>query len=111
MFVTKRKRVVKLPDKEIDFGEWDLSDFIMPDSLASKEVFAEAWGRLSQFYAENYSYAKALEKYIGMHNMLVKEIWNVVNIKIKYRYDDLVFQTPDFWLIANEVWTQKHGDR
>ena len=111
MYVTKRKRVIKLPDgKEIDFGAWKLTDFIMPDSYASQAVFAEAWGRLSQFFAENPDYARKIEKIIGLDNMVIKEIWNVVNIEIKYRHDDPVFQTPDFWMLPNEVWTQKKGD-
>jgi len=110
MYVTRRKRVVKLPNREIDFGEWKLTDFIMPDCFASQAVFAYAWGRLSQFYAENPGYARKIEKMIGLDNMVVKEMWNVVNLQIKYRHDDPVFQTPDFWLLPNETWTQKHGD-
>jgi len=110
MYVTKRKRVVRLPNKEIDFGAWKLTDFIMPDSYASQSIFAEAWGRLSQFFAENPDYASKLERMIGLHNMVVKELWNVVNIEVKYRYDDPVFQTPDFWMLPNETWTQKKGD-
>jgi len=110
MYYTKRKRVVKLPDREIDFGVWKLTDFIMPDSYASQAVFAEAWGRLSRFFAENPSYASKLERMIGLDNMVVKEMWNVVNTRIAYRRDDPMFQTPDFWMLPNEVWTQKKGD-
>jgi len=98
MYVTKRKRVVRLPNREIDFGAWKLTDFIMPDCFASRAVFAEAWGRLSQFFAENPDYARKIEKTIGLDAMVIKEIWNVVNVKVKYRGDDPVFQTPDFWL-------------
>jgi len=110
MYVTKRKRVVKLPDREINFGDWKLTDFIVPECLATHEVFAKAWGRLSDFYRMYPNYAITLEKYIGFHNMLIKEMWNVVNLEIKYRHDDPIFQTPDFWLLPNEAWTQKHGD-
>ena len=111
MYVTRRKRVVKLPDgREIDFGAWKLTDFIMPDCFASRAVFAEAWGRLSRFFAENPSYASKLEKTIGLDAMVVKELWNVVNIKIAYRHDDPVFQTPDFWQLPNETWGMGKGD-
>jgi len=103
MYITKRKRVIKLKDREIDFGEWKLTDFIMPDSYASQAVFAEAWGRLSQFFSENPDYARKIEKMIGLDNMVVKELWNVVNVKVKYRGDDPVFNVPEFWELPNEA--------
>ncbi|RLE36890.1 hypothetical protein DRJ17_07700 [Candidatus Woesearchaeota archaeon] len=104
-YVAKRKRVVHLNNREIDFGDFYLSDFIIPNSLASHEIFAYAWGRLSKFFAENPDYARKIEKIIGLDNMVVKELWNVVNVKVKYRGDDPVFNVPEFWELPNEAWS------
>ena len=110
MYLTCRKRVVKLKDREIDFGCWYLNSFIQLDSHAVYEVIAKAWTRLMELWRSDSESFTALADIIGIDNMMVKEIWNVVNVEIKYRYDDPVFQTPDFWMLADEVWTQRHGD-
>jgi len=47
---------------------------------------------------------------IELVNVYVKCIWNVVNTMIGYRYDDPIFNTPDYWLLPNEVWKMKYGD-
>jgi len=109
-YIAKRKRVVKLSDREIDFGDFYLTDFITPNSLASKDVTDRAWQRLMDYYRSNPQDFIRLYQTVGLYNMYVKEVWNVVNVEVKCRYDDLVFQTPDFWLLPNETWKQRMGD-
>jgi len=109
-YVAKRKRVVKLGDRELDFGDFQITDFVTPNSLASANVTALAWVRLANMHFSNPSTFSSLMNTIGLYNMYVKEVWNVVNVEVKYRYDDPVFQTPDFWLLPNETWKQKMGD-
>jgi len=109
-YVAKRKRVVKLTNGELDFGDFYLTDFITPNSLSSTEVVNKAWYKLVDLYKKDASTYLSLLKVIGLYNMYVKELWNVVNVEIKYRYDDPVFQTPDFWLLPNETWKQRFGD-
>ena len=104
---TRRKRVVKLPDgREIDFGVWDLRDFIQPRCNASTEIYVGAFSRL----VSEFDSVRDLVNKIGLHNVLVKYAWNIVNVEVKYRYDDPVFNVPDYWLLANETWSQRHGD-
>ena len=104
---TRRKRVVRLPDgKEIDFGEWDLRDFLQPRSLASTEVYIKAFTRLVNEFVG----IRDLANMIGLHNVLIKYAWNIVNVEVKYRYDDPVFNVADFWLLPNETWSQRQGD-
>ena len=110
MYYTKRKRVIKLPNREVDFGTWDLRDFIAPRCYATVAVFAHAWGRYSELYAKNPDYMCKVEKLIGLDNIIIKEMWNVVNVMIKYRGDDPIFQTPDFWQLPNETWGMGKGD-
>ena len=110
MYIARRKRVIKLPDREIDLGDFYLTDFVQPSSYAAEQVMWEGWDRLTEFHKEDPEAFAELVNRIGLYNMYVKEIWNVVNIKIKYRYDDPVFQTPDFWLTNNEVYKQGRGD-
>jgi len=110
MYIAKRKRIVRLPDREIDFGDFYLTDFIQPDSYASEQIALEGWDRLIDFYRKSPTDFVTLINYQGLFNMYVKSMWNLVNVKIKYRYDDPVFQTPDFWLVANECWKQQMGD-
>ena len=110
MYIAKHKRVVKLPHREIDLGDWYLTDFIQPNSYGAESVTWEAWKRLINLYNNDIQQFIKLANIIGLYNMYIKELWNVVNVKIKYRYDDPIFQTSDFWLLPNETWYQKHGD-
>jgi len=110
MYVARRKRIVKLPDREIDLGDFFLTDFVCPKCYGAECVVWEGWDRLSELYRRDPDTFVKLMNAIGLYNMYVKELWNVVNTKIKYRSDDPVFQTPDFWFTANETWKQGHGD-
>ena len=41
MYVARRKRIVKLPDREIDLGDFYLTDFICPKSYGAECVVWE----------------------------------------------------------------------
>jgi len=110
MYVARRKRVVRLGGSEVDLGDFFLTDFVMPKSYGAECVVWEGWDRLSELYKRDPDTFVSLMNQIGHYNMYVKELWNVVNLKIKYRYDDPVFQTPDFWMLPNETWKQLMGD-
>ncbi|RLG75144.1 MAG: hypothetical protein DRO12_05890 [Thermoprotei archaeon] len=109
MYVAKRKRVVKL-GREIDLGDFYLTDFVQPYSYGPEEAVKQAWENLMGYYKADPEGFVRLMNLIGLFNMYVKELWNLVNTEIKYRHDDPVFQTPDFWLLPNETWKQKEGD-
>jgi len=111
MNVARRKRVVKLGGSEVDLGDFFLTDFVCPKSYGAECVVWEAWRKLSSKYSQDPQYFVKLMNKIGLYNMYVKEIWNVINVKVKYRFDDPVFQVPDFWMLPNETWKQGHGDR
>jgi len=110
MYIARRKRIVKLHDSEIDFGDFYLTDFMCPKCYGAECVMWEGWDRLSELYKRDPETYVSLMRQIGHYNMYVKELWNVVNLKIGYREDDPVFQTPDYWMIPNETWKQLKGD-
>lgn len=110
MYVAKRKRVVRLPNREIDFGDFWIQDFIQPASYASDRAISEAWSTLMGLYRKDPTLFIRLLTAEELFNMYVKEMWSTVNVRIQYRYDDPVFQTPDFWLFPGECWKMQAGD-
>ena len=110
MYVVRRKRVIKLSDREIDLGDHYLTDFVRYNCCATDQIMWEAWRKLSSIYSQNPNIFVSLMNKIGLYNMYVKEIWNVINVKVRYRFDDPVFQVPDFWMFPNETWGQLMGD-
>jgi len=108
--VCRRKRVVKLASGEVSLGDFYLTDWVTPNSYACDSVASTAWERLGSLYRSDPSTFTSIMNSVGLYNMYVKELWNVVNVQVGYRYDDPVFQTPDFWLLPNETWTLKFGD-
>ena len=110
MYVARRKRIIKLGGSEVDLGDFFLTDFVCPKSYGAECVVWEGWRRLSELYERDPETFVKLVNAIGLYNMYVKEIWNIVNTKIKYREDNPVFQTPDFWLLPSESWKQQQAD-
>jgi len=110
MYVVRRKRVVRLGGSEVDLGDFFLTDFVCPKSYGAECIVWEAWDKLMEFYKQDPDTFVALMNAIGMYNMYVKEIWNIINTKIKYRNDDPVFNVADFWQLPNETWKQLKGD-
>ncbi|MEM4060317.1 MAG: hypothetical protein QXK11_07380 [Pyrobaculum sp.] len=108
--VCRRKRVVRLQSGEVSLGDFYLNDWVTTDSYAADSVVSMAWERLRSFFLSNPTSFASLVYSIGLYNMYVKEVWNVVNVSIGYRHDDPVFQTPDFWLLPNETWALRYGD-
>lgn len=108
--VARRKRVVRVGNREVSLGDFYLTDFVTPGSVASSDVANTAWQRVSMLYQRDPQGFVSLLSAIGLYNIYVKEIWNVVNVSVGYRYDDQNLQTPDFWLLPNESWFLKQGD-
>jgi len=107
MFVACRKRVVHLPNGgEIDFGCWDLRDFVQPGCYAARQLESMAMQEYTNSREVYDPYVQAW----GIVPTLTKIMWNTVNKAIGYRHDDPVFQTPDFWMLPNETWHMKAGD-
>ncbi|MEM3964870.1 MAG: hypothetical protein QW584_04010 [Thermofilaceae archaeon] len=108
--ICKRKRVVRLSSGEVSLGDFYITDWVVPSSYAADMVAQMAWDRLGNLYRSNPQSFTSLMNSLGLYNMYVKEMWNVVNVQVGYRPDDPVFQTPDFWLLPNETWALKFGD-
>ena len=108
--VTRRKRVLHVNGREVNLGTMYLDDFICPKCLAAFEVEGKAWERVIQFYRDDYKAFSQLFEKEGIDNLLIKEVWNVVNTAIKYRYDTDLMRVADFWLLPNETWSMGVGD-
>ena len=96
--------------KSVSLGDMFLSDFIQPRCYATYQILQEAWSRLHRLYWEKPDTVSSLSRAIGLFNIMVKLVWNIVNTKISYRRDSKVFRRADFWQLPNETWTSKSGD-
>ena len=107
-FVAKRKRVITLGDKEIDLGVYKLSDWLQPDSYCvAKELVDKVMAKWISLGGEKQQEAI---RNVGEGNALVKLAWNVINVEVRYRYDNDLFNQADFWMQPCEVYTMRFGD-
>ena len=53
MYVARRKRVIRLQDREVDLGDFFLTDFVCPNCFAAEQIMWEGWDRLTEFHKED----------------------------------------------------------
>jgi hypothetical protein len=115
MFVARNKRVLWIPKEpgsqvmqRIDLGDMYLSDFIQPEMYAVDELLSMGLNKAMSLLQKP-EMIKLMNR-IGFFNMVVKEVWNVANVTIKYRRDTYTMKRADFWLLPNETWEMGVGD-
>jgi len=104
-FVTKRKRVIRIADKEVDLGVYWLRDWLQPRCFAVEDLIGKVLDKWSVTPNQT-----EIVRDIGFGNALVKIAWNIVNTEIRYRYDTDLFNQADFWMQPCEVYTMRFGD-
>lgn len=111
LYVARGKRRVTILGEngqpvKVDLGDMALWDWIQPESYAAHMVFQQALYRLAQ----SYTALLPLVQRFGLQPVMVHLVWDVVAEAIRYRYDQQLFSSVDFWQLPDETWKRGLGD-
>ena len=104
----KGKRIIHSSGGDIDMGDVELEDFIMPEAKEVKDRWFEGIRMVEGWEAKSRKLRGIFSK-MGYENITAVALLNVV-VPIGYRHDELAIRSADFWFFPIETLSRGVGD-
>ena len=104
----KGKRIIHSSGGDIDLGDVELEDFIMPEAKEVKDRWFEGIRMVEGWEAKSGKLRGIFSK-MGYENITAVALLNVV-VPIGYRHDELAIRSADFWFFPIETLSRGVGD-